>query len=50
MPNRQDDEAARYYKQGATVVQIADLQHRTPASVEESIRIVAAARTKAYAP
>lgn len=44
--NRQDDEAARYFRQGATLKQVADLQHRTPDQVQDSLDRVADARAR----
>lgn len=46
-PNRQDEDAARYYRGGRTVAEIARMQNRTEKAVEESIILVTLARHKA---
>lgn len=44
--NRQDDEAARYFRQGGTLEQIAGVQHRTRDQVQDSLDRVADARAR----
>lgn len=42
--NRKDDEAMRYYRQGASVAEIATMQGRSQDAVRESLDQVAYAR------